>query len=98
MEREIFDRQTRGGSMKSAKILLVGLVILTGLMSLVALNHSVRRRGAVKAGGAVMEGASVVSTPSLTASPASSRPQIGALSVRRRVRGRVVKGEEAPSG
>src|SRR5215468_9801020 len=84
--------------MKSTKILLVGLVSLIGLMGLVALNQRIRHRGAVKAGGAVREGASVVSTPSLTAPPASTRPQIGALSVRRRVQGRVVNDEEAPSG
>ncbi|HEU0179039.1 MAG TPA: hypothetical protein VFV58_32645 [Blastocatellia bacterium] len=84
--------------MKSAKILLVGLVSLIGLMSLVALNQSIRRRDAVGVGAAVREGASAVSTPSLTAPPASTRPQIGALSVRRRVQGRVVNGEEAPSG
>ncbi|HEY7182280.1 MAG TPA: hypothetical protein VIC84_12715, partial [Blastocatellia bacterium] len=84
--------------MKSTKILLVGLVSLTVLMSLAALNHSVRRRVAEKAGGAAREGTSAVSMPSLTAPPASSRPQIGALGMRRRVQGRVVNGKEVPSG
>src|SRR5262245_60171123 len=106
MQREIFARQTRGGSVKNTKILPVGLVSLVSLISLVALNQSNRHRDAMEVGAAVREGAAAASTPSLTAAPTSTRPHnctapgcsdSGATSVMGRVQGPMVNDEEATS-
>jgi uncharacterized repeat protein (TIGR01451 family) len=91
---------------KKNKILLVGLISLVGLTSLAMLIQSNRNRGAVEVGGAVRENVGATSTPSLTVAPTPKQPHnctdpgcsdSGAISVKRRVQGRVVNDGEANS-
>src|ERR1700741_2627603 len=104
--KEALEQPTRGGSMKKTKILLVGLISLGGLTCLAALIQSNRHRDKVEVGGAVRESVGATSTPSLTVAPTPTRPHncnnpgcsdSGAITVKRRVQGRVVNDGEAPS-
>ena len=92
--------------MNKTKSLLVGLVSLVGMMSLVALNQNNQHRDIMVVGATVKDGVGAASTPSLTAPATSTRPQnctnpgcydLGVTSMTRRLQGRVVNDEEAPS-